>query len=124
MAKKVFKILIIDDMKDIVEMLSELLSYQGYLTLMATDGENGIRTNEIEDPDLIILDFKMPGMDGVEVLSKIRQTDKDVKVIMLSGYLDDELKLKTKDLNVGKYLSKPFIFDELFINVEQLLGKE
>jgi len=115
------KILVVDDAPQIVGFLEKLLEHEGYEVFTALNGVDGIRLNEQENPDLIILDLHMPGMDGVEVLRQVRWADGKVKVIILSGYVDDKVKKETADLDVGKYLPKPFDSQQLFHAINNVL---
>ena len=116
------KILIIDDMLEIVNVVSTFLRLEHYQIISATNGKDGIRLNELENPDLIILDLFMPEMDGTETLKQIRQTDSKVKVIILSGYINDEVKKGTSNLGINQYLGKPFDGNELLRVVIEVIG--
>jgi len=100
-------------MPEIVNVVSTFLRLEHYQIISATNGKDGIRLNELENPDLIILDLFMPEMDGTETLKQIRQTDSKVKVIILSGYINDEVKKSTSNLGINQYLGKPFDGNEL-----------
>jgi two-component system, response regulator, stage 0 sporulation protein F len=100
-------ILVIDDELNILEFFERILGYEEYTVITACNGPKGIEKNEEYDPDLIILDLKMPGMQGMEVLKNIRKVDKDVIVIILTGYGDAESIREAADLNVYEYISKP-----------------
>lgn len=101
------KILIIDDNKLILKSLKESISRMGYLTIEAEDGESGLNLVRTEHPDLVITDFQMPGIDGLEVLSKIRKLYISLPVILLTGFGDVVLTIKSIQLGAFDFLEKP-----------------
>ncbi|MFI3196874.1 MAG: response regulator [Methylococcaceae bacterium] len=102
------KILLIDDEPDLLELIKEILEREGYQIFCASNGAAGILLNEQENPDLIVLDLRMPDMDGIETLQHIRKTDDQVIVVILTGYGCPDTIRDAVDLNVSEYLSKPF----------------
>ncbi|MBI4231963.1 response regulator [Candidatus Peregrinibacteria bacterium] len=108
------KVLIIDDEIDLCKLFKKILRHEGYTVYAAQSGTGGIKINEKSNPELIILDLKMPEMSGIETLRRIRKKDKDVIVIILTGYGDAETIRNAADLNVYDYMSKPF-------NIEMIL---
>jgi len=72
-------------------------------------------------PDLIIMDVKMPGMNGIEVLKKLRETDKESRVILMTAYGDQHYMAQAEDLGVAKFIIKPFDLNDLKIQVEEIL---
>jgi DNA-binding response OmpR family regulator len=107
------KILVIDDEQELLAMMKVMLEEKGYQVFCAANGPEGIRINEQENPDLIILDLNMPGMNGIETLLNIRATDANVRVIILTGFGSSDSIRNTAGLNVSEYLSKPFENDAL-----------
>jgi two-component system response regulator AtoC len=101
------KILIIDDNKLILRSLKESINKMGYTTLEAEDGETGLQLVRTEHPDLVITDFQMPGIDGLEVLSKIRKLNISLPVILLTGFGDVVLTIKSIQLGAFDFLEKP-----------------
>ncbi len=114
--KSISKILIIDDESDIRELFKYLLEEEGHIVITAVDGTEGIKINNESDPDIIILDLKMPNMSGIETLQNIRKTDSDVTVIVLTGYGSADTVREAAELNVYEYISKPFV-NEVIISV-------
>jgi DNA-binding response OmpR family regulator len=102
------RVLIVEDNLDLMNTLEEVLIEDGYEVITAQDGAEGIKNNRKNSPDLIILDLKMPRMDGIETLRRIRKTDKDVIVIILTAYGSSETAREAVDLDVHEYISKPF----------------
>ena len=96
---------------------------KGYQAFGAKSGPDGIRLNEQEHPDLIVLDLRMPGMDGIETLRHIRQKDAKVRVIILTGYGHPDTIRDAADLDVSEYLSKSFDNDALIRIIGEVLGR-
>jgi len=107
------KILIIDDESDLRDLYRKLLELQGYQVFCAASGREGILLNELNNPDIIILDMHMPEMDGIETLRNIRKSDDSVIVVILTGYACPDTIRDAVELNVSEYLSKPFENKEL-----------
>ena len=81
-----WKILLIDDEPDLLDLIKEILEQEGYQIFCATNGADGILLNARENPDLIVLDLRMPEMDGIETLQHIRKTDDQVIVVIPVSY--------------------------------------
>jgi DNA-binding response OmpR family regulator len=109
------KILIVDDDPNVCEFLSEALKDAGYDTLTARDGREGLEKALFAGPDLILLDIKMPGMDGWQVLSCLRREAwaKHIPVVMLTAKSETESVVKSQELNVLDYFIKPIDAHEL-----------
>ncbi len=102
------KILIVDDEADLRAALQNVLIPEGFSVITAVNGMEGVQKNKEHDPDVIILDLKMPKMGGMETLREIRKTDKDVRVIILTGYGEAGSIREAEELDVFEYISKPF----------------
>ena len=89
MENKNIRILLCDDEADFRQLMTFWLKSKGYNVTTATDGENAIEIVKADKPDIIFLDLRMPVLDGVEVLKRIRRFDKDVPVIVISAYIND-----------------------------------
>lgn len=107
------KVLVIDDEQELLALIKELLEAEGYRVFCAASGAEGINLNAQEDPDLIILDLRLPGLDGIETLRQIRQADATVRVIILTGYRTPDSMINAAALRVSGYLSKPFEREDL-----------
>jgi DNA-binding response OmpR family regulator len=104
------KILIIDDEKDFAHFVKENLQLiSNYTVVTASKGKKGIRAALKENPDLILLDVTMPGIDGFEVLKRLKKNEKTyhIPVIMLITKSDDETKLKASDTYADDFIVKP-----------------
>jgi len=116
-------ILIIDDEKVIREMGQRIFERFGYKVLLADDGKAGLElfAERMNDIDLVLLDQTMPRLSGLEVLKKIRDYTWDKKVVMTSGYQDDDDLQKYKELNSSGFIPKPFDIYTLVSKVREIL---
>lgn len=115
-------ILVVDDEESIRLLYKEELEEDGYRVLLASDGEEALRKVKKESPDLITLDIRMPGMDGIEVLGLIKEMEPNIPVIMSTAYGDYR-----RDFNVwasDAYIVKTANLDELKETIKRLLGNE
>ncbi|HFE53552.1 MAG TPA: response regulator, partial [Bacteroidetes bacterium] len=100
-------ILVIEDQPDHRKSLIEILSFHGYRTLEAADGATGIRTLQEESPELVLLDLKLPDMDGLEVLRWVRSNMPEVPVVLISGYGTVAAAVEATKLGAVDFLEKP-----------------
>ena len=107
------KILVIDDEPIVRTSCIRSLSPEGYEVKSASSGKEALELLENEPFNLVLLDLKMPDMDGIEVLKKIKNTWPDTKVVMITGYSTVETAVKTLKLGAFSYLEKPFTPDTL-----------
>ena len=120
-AKK--KILIVDDEKSISDLLVYNLEKEGYKTITAIDGEEGVNLALSQNPDLILLDIMLPKMDGLTVCKKIRQTLSKIPIIMLSAKGEEIDKILGLEIGADDYMTKPFSIRELIARVKANLRK-
>lgn len=116
---KQFRILVIDDEPRILNFLKLKLEMSGYKVMTAGNGPQALEMLAMDRPDLIVLDVLMPGMDGFEVLQRIR-TESSVPVIILSARESSDDKVKGLQLGADDYLAKPFSPDELVARIESV----
>jgi two-component system response regulator (stage 0 sporulation protein F) len=116
-------ILIVDDEKDLCTILSDSLSQDHYRVVTAFNGKEALQLAKKEKPDLILLDIKMPGMDGIEVLRKIKKMKKEIVVIMFTAYGTLETARKAMKLSAYDYVTKPVDLFLLKSLVKEVLGK-
>lgn len=114
-------ILIIDDEPNVGNSLAAILGGE-YSVLVATSGEDSLHILRHNSISLVLLDLKMPGMSGTEVLEKIRETDRHLKVMIMTGYRDWEWMTKCTNLGIQGYIEKPFTPDALLERLRALLG--
>lgn len=116
------RILIVDDEKNIRDIIIYNLKKEGYQILQAADGEEGVRLAMEEEPDLILLDIMMPKMDGYEACKKIRET-KNTPIIMLTARAEEVDKVLGLEFGADDYVTKPFGVRELMARVKANLRK-
>lgn len=114
------RLLIIEDEKQLCEALSKNLRSLGYEADACADGAEGLAQAQVERYDLILLDLNLPGMDGMEVLSRLREEDEETPVLILSARDRIIDKVEGLDAGANDYLAKPFHFEELEARVRSL----
>ncbi len=107
------KLLIVDDENDVREWAAKFFRKRKIGVLTASSGEEAIEMVSREKPLAMLLDVRMEGIDGVETLRRIRETDKDIKVVMVTGSEDKETLSQTKALGAYDYIHKPLKLSEL-----------
>lgn len=116
------RILVIEDDPAILKLLQRGLAYEGYLVDTATDGRSGLLMARDNHPDLVVLDWMLPGMDGLEVCHRLR-TGGDVPIVMLTAKDTIQDRVQGLDAGADDYLVKPFNLDELLARIRALLRR-
>jgi two-component system alkaline phosphatase synthesis response regulator PhoP len=116
------KILVIDDEPSIVNLVQAYLKPEGYEVYTANDGVSGLKAARAFKPDLVVLDVMLPGMDGLELLSKLRR-ESDVYVIMLTARTEETDKIVGLSVGADDYVTKPFSPRELVARVKAALRR-
>jgi DNA-binding response OmpR family regulator len=106
-------ILVVDDEVDVLEMIETGLRAAGYRIFIADSGERAIEIFESQRADLVICDIKMPGMDGIETITRLREHDPELPVVVLTGFLSEHTVEQCDQLGGIDVLGKPFLFREL-----------
>ena len=114
-------ILIVDDQAGIRLLLNELFQKEGLTTYTASNGLEALKIFQEKQLDCILLDIKMPGMDGIEILNTIRKTNEYIPVYMMTAYGDQDLIDSANKLNVVKFFTKPFNIFEVRDSVLNLI---
>ena len=122
MAKNKVKVLVIDDDPKVSWLLSEGLSSK-YEFVSARDGIEGMQMVSTEKPDLILLDIKMPGMNGLEVLEKLNKMEARPDVIMVSGHGETNYVVDSIKLGAAEFVNKPFDVQEIEIHITSVLER-
>lgn len=120
------KVLVIDDEESIVDLIKLGLKYEGFQVEAAFDGPEGLAAAQRIDPDLIILDSILPGVDGLEVLRQLRlnPTTRDVPVLMLTAKGKVQDKVTGLETGADDYLAKPFSFEEFVARIRAILRRQ
>jgi len=116
------KILVVDDEPSITNLVSAYLKPEGYEVFVASDGNAGLKAARSFKPDLVILDVMLPGMDGIELLSRLRR-ESDVYVIMLTARTEETDKIVGLSVGADDYVTKPFSPRELVARVKAALRR-
>jgi two-component system, OmpR family, response regulator MprA len=116
-------ILVVDDEPAVRESLHRAFSLDGYATALAEDGESALAQLAVQEPDAVVLDILMPGMDGFEVCRRIRATGNRIPILILTARDDIEDRVAGLDAGADDYLPKPFALAELLARVRALLRR-
>ena len=115
------KVLVVDDELGTLQLLERVLGAEGHVVLCSPSGEACLPLVRQSNPDVVILDEKLPGMDGIRVLRRIRDIDRGVFVIMMSGYGTVKSIVRAMELGAYDYLTKPFPLEKAINVVAQAL---
>ena len=115
------KVLIVDDDREIVLALAELMRRQGLTPVVASDGDSALESIRREHPDLLLVDFQMPGKNGLEVMQKAKALDEDLPVILLTGFAEVRGAVAAIRAGAHDYLAKPFDHHEVVRVVQRAL---
>lgn len=110
------KLLLVDDEEDFVTALARRMNIRNFGANIALDGETALKMVESEIPDVVVLDLKMPGINGIEVLRNIKQHFTEIQVIILTGHGTDKEEKEAMDLGAFAFLNKP-------VDIDTLIGK-
>ncbi len=113
------KILVVDDERDICDFVKNFFEERGYYVLTANNGEDALEITKLEKPELILLDIKMKGMDGIATLKHIKENDRSQKVVMVTAMEDQDRIDEACKLGACEYITKPLILDHLEAAVER-----
>jgi len=118
------KLLIVDDQIGIRILLLEVFATEGYETFQAANGRAALEIVRNHAPDLVLLDMKIPGMDGLEILKKIKEINREIKVIMMTAYGELDMIKEATDLGALMHFTKPFDIDEMRVAVNMQLADD
>ena len=114
------KLLIVDDERDITEFARNFFRKRDIDVYTSSSGDEALKIIHDEHPDLVLLDVRMEKMSGIEVLQRLKENEKDIKIIMVSGVEEPEVVTEAKRLGVLGFIHKPLVIDEL----EKIVLKE
>lgn len=117
------KILVVDDEKEVTLTLEGFFLAKNYKMFTALTGEDALKIVKEQHPDLVLLDMRMPGIHGIDVLKNIKQNYPSTKVIVITAY-DDEYKRRAEGIGIDGFLAKPFGLKELTTKMEEILHQE
>ena len=117
------KILLVDDEEDFVKTISQRMKRRGQESDIALNGEQALSRIEQEVPDVVLLDLKMPGIGGMEVLRRIKKAYPEVQVIIMTGHGSEKIETEARTLGAFEYLQKPTKIDTI-MNKIKLAFKE
>lgn len=115
------KLLIVDDQYGIRILLNEVFNREGYTTFQAASGVQALEIVQKHSPDLVLLDMKIPGMDGIEILKRLKAIDQSIQVIIMTAYGELDMIQEAKELGAISHFAKPFDIDEMRAAVKELL---
>jgi len=115
------KILVVDDQKAVCYSLQRFLGSEGYNVVTAASGEEALKIVNNEIPALVIMDVRMPEMDGIEVLGEIKKSHPKIQVIMMTAFSTTEKAIHAMKLGAYDYIIKPFDNDELLIRIKDAI---
>lgn len=115
-------ILVVDDDKDMCEILSDLLREEGYLVSTACDGETALQYIKSTRYDLIILDYQLRGTTGLQILEEVNNIDIFPTTIMISAFGNERVRSQAKTLGVLEFIEKPFDMERMVTIVNQALN--
>jgi len=122
MSQSLQYLLIVDDNAGVCRLLFELFSDEGYIVETAQNGAEALKKVSARTPSLILLDVKMPGMNGLETLDKIKKLVPDIPVVMMTAYTELDTVMAAKDDGlIQHYMSKPFDLNEIRRMVKEIL---
>lgn len=119
-----FKVLLVDDEEEFIKALAERLNMRDVGSDLAFDGEQALQIVKDQEPDVMVLDLKMPGIDGMEVLRRVRKAYPQVQVIILTGHGTEKDEEEAKRLGAFAYLQKPVNLDQLIQTMRKAYKKK
>ena len=118
------RILVVDDEQDVCDMLEKFLKIKGYEVSTALSGEDALALVKKEKPHIVLLDIRMPEMDGLECLERIKEIDKEIGVIMITALKQEEVGKKAMESGAYDYITKPlslqYLQDCLMVKLLQM----
>jgi DNA-binding NtrC family response regulator len=117
------KILVVDDEEGVRESFKMILKIKDYDVDVFPDGEAAIAVLKKDIYDMAFIDYKLPGMDGIEVLKKIKEIDSSIEVVIVTAYASEQSHANAITLGALEYLRKPFLMEEIYEMVERGLRK-
>ena len=117
------RILVVEDDTSLAKLLCDNLVYEGFDVTLATDGQRALKEHAVFNPDLVLLDLTLPGLDGLEVCRRLNQEQSRTAIIILTARRQKEDKLQGLRLGADDYITKPFALDELLARIRAVLRR-
>ncbi len=117
------KVLLVEDEQTLAMIIKDTLTDQGFHIIVAENGAEGLKLFFEARPDILIADVMMPGLDGFEMVNKIRQTDKNTPILFLTARSAIKDVIEGFELGANDYLKKPFNMQELIVRIKSLVGR-
>jgi len=116
------KILVCEDEEDLRTIFVDYFQDNGYQIICAADGEEGLKFVESEKPDIMLLDMRMPKLDGYGTLKRLRESNKDLPVIVITAYGYICQVIQMMNLGISGYVTKPIDYDKLLEKIKEVLA--
>ncbi|WP_062108427.1 response regulator [Bacillus niameyensis] len=116
------KLLIVDDQFGIRTLLNEIFQKEGFQIFQAANGPQALSIVKEHDPDLVLLDMRIPGMDGPEILKRMKQINEHIRVIIMTAYGEHEMIEASKELGILGQFTKPFDIQEVRETVKKYIS--
>ena len=116
-------VLIVDDEESICGILSRLIATEGLKPLVANDGQAALKMIGLNTIDVLLIDFKMPGMDGIKLIKRAQELSPDLLAVLITAYGDDDVHKETMKLNRCAYLEKPFTPNTLLKVIKDIVER-
>ncbi len=117
-------ILVVDDDADYAASMAELLESEGYTTHISTSGRQAIADYQQQKYDMVLLDIKMPGLNGVETYMALKKLDEDVNAVLMTGYTYHDLRKKALIAGIIDILDKPVDYNQIIKIIEKINSKD
>ena len=117
------RILVVEDDTSLARVLCDNLIYEGFEVALAADGHRALKEHDVFDPDLVLLDLTLPGLDGFEVCRRLNRQQSRTGIIVLTARAQKEDKVQGLRLGADDYITKPFALDELLARIEAVLRR-
>ncbi len=118
------RVLIVDDEEELASIIAERLQFRGMDAQTALEGKKALKLVEESPPHIVVLDLMMPGLGGLEILKRIKTINKNLPVILLSGYGSKELAKEGMNLGAIDYVMKPCDIDSLIAKIQEAVEKK
>jgi len=117
-------ILLVDDEAEFIDTLGKRLARRGLNVILAYRGQEALDAAQAHDIDVVVLDVKMPGMDGIECLQRLKQLKPGIEVLMLTAHANVEVAMRGMELGAFDYLMKPVELDDLIYKIQDATKKK